>query len=57
MVDKIRTAGGIEHPLEAQVLPSTIPNAIALPGGKVYLFNGLLQKAQQPGRGRRHHRA
>lgn len=46
MVDKIRTAGGIEQPLDAQVLASSIENALALPGGKVYLFDGLLQKAQ-----------
>jgi Zn-dependent protease with chaperone function len=46
LVDKIRTAGGLEHPLDAQVLPTSIPNAIALPGGKVYLFDGLLKKAE-----------
>ena len=48
LVEQIRTAGGIEHPFDANVLPSTIPNAIALPGGKIYLFNGLLQKAGSP---------
>jgi Zn-dependent protease with chaperone function len=48
MVDKIRVAGGIERPFDAQVLPSSIPNAIALPGGRIYLFNGLLQKAENP---------
>ena len=30
------------------MLPSKIPNAIALPGGKIYLFDGLLQKAESP---------
>ncbi len=34
LAEKLRTAGGIEHPLEAQVLPSSIPNAIALPGAR-----------------------
>jgi predicted Zn-dependent protease len=48
MAEKLRIAGGIEHPLDAQVMPSSIPNAIALPGGKVYLFDGLLQKAEGP---------
>jgi Zn-dependent protease with chaperone function len=48
LVDKVRTAGGLEHPLDANVLPTSIPNAIALPGGKVYLFDGLLQKAESP---------
>jgi len=27
------------------VLSTTVPNAFALPGGKIYLFNGLLVKA------------
>jgi Zn-dependent protease with chaperone function len=48
MVDKIRIAGGIERPLEARVLPNAISNAIALPGGRIYLFDGLLQKAENP---------
>jgi predicted Zn-dependent protease len=48
MIEKLRIAGGIEHPFDAHVLPSTIPNAIALPGGKIYLFDGLLQKAESP---------
>src|SRR5262245_8290662 len=26
MADKLRSAGGLEHPLDAQVLPSSIPN-------------------------------
>ena len=46
MVDKIRRAGGIETPLDAAVLSSSVPNAFALPGGKVYLLDGLLQKAR-----------
>jgi predicted Zn-dependent protease len=48
LVDKLRQAGGIERPLDAQVLASSLENAIALPGGKVYLFNGLLQTATSP---------
>ena len=40
-------------PLEAHVLSSSVPNAFALPGGKVYLLDGLLQKAREPGRDRR----
>jgi Zn-dependent protease with chaperone function len=48
MVEKIRTAGGIEQPLDAHVMASTMANAIALPGGKIYLFDGLLQKAASP---------
>jgi Zn-dependent protease with chaperone function len=48
MVDKIRLAGGMTSPLEAHVLSTSIPNAFALPGGKVYLLDGLIQKAKDP---------
>src|ERR1043165_3562740 len=48
LVDKLKTAGGIELPLEAHVISSRIPNAFALPGGKVYLLDGLLRKAESP---------
>jgi Zn-dependent protease with chaperone function len=46
LIDKLRRAGGIDTPLAAHVLASNVPNAFALPGGHVYLLNGLLQKAQ-----------
>jgi Zn-dependent protease with chaperone function len=46
MVEKIRVAGGMTSPLEAQVLSTSIPNAFALPGGKVYLLDGLIQQAR-----------
>jgi Zn-dependent protease with chaperone function len=48
MVDKIRLAGGMTSPLEAHVLSTSTPNAFALPGGKVYLLDGLIQKAKDP---------
>jgi len=48
MVEKLRIAGAVDQPLEAQVLSASLPNAFALPGGKVYLMDGLLQKAQSP---------
>jgi Zn-dependent protease with chaperone function len=48
MIEKLKDAGGITMPLEAQVLSSTVPNAFALPGGKVYLLAGLLRKAESP---------
>ncbi len=48
LVEKIRVAGAIERPLNAQVLAHKMPNAIALPGGKIYLFDSLLDKAQGP---------
>ena len=46
LVDKLRRAGGVETPLDAHVLKSDVPNAFALPGGKIYLLDGLLQKAR-----------
>lgn len=45
LMTKLRAAMGLETSIDAAVLGSDIPNAIALPGGKIYLFNGLLQKA------------
>jgi Zn-dependent protease with chaperone function len=48
MVKKLSDAGGIALPLDAAVVSSAVPNAIALPGGKIYLFDALLQKAQSP---------
>jgi Zn-dependent protease with chaperone function len=48
MVEKLRQANDLTIPLQTVVLASTIPNALALPGGKIYLLNGLLQKADNP---------
>ena len=46
MMTKIRDASGFDSPLEAYVLSSSVVNAYALPGGKVYLLDGLLQRAR-----------
>jgi Zn-dependent protease with chaperone function len=46
LVDKIREAAGMDTSIQTAVLSTAIPNAFALPGGKVYLFNGLLAKAE-----------
>jgi Zn-dependent protease with chaperone function len=46
MIDKLKLAGGFEAPVQAEVLSSNIANAYALPGGKVYLLDGLLQRAK-----------
>jgi predicted Zn-dependent protease len=48
LVDKLKIAGGITRPLRAQVVSSALPNAFALPGGRIYLLNGLLQQARTP---------
>ncbi len=46
MMTKLKDAGGFDATLDAHVLSSSIPNAYALPGGKVYLLDGLLQRAR-----------
>jgi Zn-dependent protease with chaperone function len=45
LVETLRQAGHVDIPLRTAVLASPIPNAFALPGGKIYLLDGLLQKA------------
>jgi hypothetical protein len=42
LVDKLKVAGGLD------VLSSRTPNAFALPGGKIFLLDGLIQKADSP---------
>jgi Zn-dependent protease with chaperone function len=46
LVETVRQASHLDVPLQTEVLTSSVPNAFALPGGKIYLLNGLLQKAQ-----------
>jgi Zn-dependent protease with chaperone function len=46
LVNAVREAGSFEASVQSAVLSSPIPNAFALPGGKVYLFSGLLAKAE-----------
>jgi Zn-dependent protease with chaperone function len=46
LVNAVREASGLDTSVESAVLLTPIPNAFALPGGKVYLFNGLLAKAE-----------
>lgn len=48
LIRKLSTAAGIDAPVRADVLDTPVPNAFALPGGKVYLFNGLLAKSNDP---------
>jgi Zn-dependent protease with chaperone function len=45
LVDEIREAADMDRSIQTAVLSTAIPNAFALPGGKVYLFSGLLAKA------------
>jgi len=46
LVNTVREAGGMDTSVETAVLSTLIPNAFALPGGKIYLFSGLLAKAE-----------
>jgi Zn-dependent protease with chaperone function len=46
LVDEVRAAAGLDAAVESKVLATPVPNAFALPGGRVYLFAGLLDKAQ-----------
>lgn len=48
LVTAIRESAGLDTSVQSGVLSSSVPNAFALPGGKVYLFNGLLAKAENP---------
>jgi Zn-dependent protease with chaperone function len=48
LVNTLREAAGLDTSIQTEVLATPIPNAFALPGGKVYLFDGLLAKAESP---------
>lgn len=46
LLKQLREAAGLDTDVQSIVLATEIPNAFALPGGKVYLFSALLAKAQ-----------
>jgi Zn-dependent protease with chaperone function len=48
LIKEISTAAGFDTPVRAAVLDTPVPNAFALPGGKVFLFDGLLARANDP---------
>jgi Zn-dependent protease with chaperone function len=48
LVGALREQAGMDTSVQSAVLSSSIPNAFALPGGKVFLFDGLLAKAENP---------
>ncbi|RXG89519.1 M48 family metallopeptidase [Bradyrhizobium zhanjiangense] len=49
LVNRLRDAAGLDDDsTTAGVLPSPVPNAFALPGGKVFVLKGLLDKAENP---------
>jgi Zn-dependent protease with chaperone function len=46
LVSRLQGAGGLQADVDVAVLDSKVPNAIALPGGRIYLFKALLDEAQ-----------
>src|SRR5438046_1252248 len=44
----LRQTAGLDTSVQIAVLATPVPNAFALPGGKIYLLNGLLARAQNP---------
>jgi len=48
LMRELRVAAGLDADVESEVLSTDIPNAFALPGGKVYLLSALLAKADNP---------
>lgn len=48
LVNRLRDAAGLDDTMTAGVLPTSVPNAFALPGGKVFVLKGLLDKADSP---------
>jgi Zn-dependent protease with chaperone function len=49
LLGKLREAAGLDDTdVQSSVLSTEVPNAFALPGGKVYMFSGLLTKAENP---------
>ncbi|MFK4502234.1 Zn-dependent protease with chaperone function [Bradyrhizobium japonicum] len=49
LVNRLRDAAGLDDDsMTAGVLPTSVPNAFALPGGKVYVLRGLVDKAENP---------
>ena len=48
LVGELQSKAGLRIPLTAGALASSVPNAFALPGGRVFVLKGLLDKAQSP---------
>ncbi|MBL8589223.1 MAG: M48 family metallopeptidase, partial [Methylobacteriaceae bacterium] len=48
LVDRLAGAVGAPMQLDAAILSSAVPNAVALPGGRIYVFDALLRKAETP---------
>lgn len=48
MTSRLLATADLDVPVSVAVLPNKIPNAVALPGGRIYVFDGLLKRAESP---------
>jgi Zn-dependent protease with chaperone function len=48
LVGQLKTAAALPYPLHVDVVRRTEFNAFALPGGHIYAFQGLIDRAQSP---------
>ena len=48
LIGKLETAAALPIPFETKVVRRSEPNAIALPGGHIYVFEGLVDKSETP---------
>jgi len=48
LIGKLETAAGMPIPLKAAVVRRREANAIALPGGHIYVFEGLIDRSRSP---------
>ena len=48
LVTTLRNAAGLDTSVQSAVVSSEIPNALALPGGKIFVFDSLIAKANSP---------
>jgi Zn-dependent protease with chaperone function len=46
LIEKLTAQGRLQTPIDAKVLESRVTNAFALPGGRVFVLSGLLDKAE-----------
>ena len=46
--ERLQSRAALEEPARIEALDSAVPNALALPGGKIYVFSALLTRAQTP---------
>ena len=48
LITTVRNAAGLDTSVQSAVVSSEIPNALALPGGKIFVFDSLIAKANNP---------